>query len=243
MNISDRLPWFPCEPGPLLGALAGMRAPKQLVYMVMLLRIYESGGACPDTLDAISTRTRLNKRIVTEALDELFQEGRLFRGEDGIHNPKADRVMTESRVLFEKRKSASTKAANSKWEKHKKKQQTDGTIRNADAMQNDAHLHLHLQKESKKEDSTAIAVSSKYAFEDGVIRLNERDFKNWTTAFSQLDLAAELLSLSKWAESEGKNWFYAVKGALAKRNREVKVAKDNLKEQGGFKWNGMEGVI
>ena len=81
-----------------------------------------------------------------------------------------------------------------------------------------------------------------YAFEDGVVRLNQRDFDNWRKAFSYLDLAAELLSLSKWAESEGKNWFHAVKGALAKRNREVKAAKEK-QQQDPFKWNGIEGVI
>ena len=76
-----------------------------------------------------------------------------------------------------------------------------------------------------------------------MIRLNQKDFDSWAKAFSHIDLAAELMSLSKWAESEGKNWFFAVKGALAKRNREVKVKKDDLARQGGFRWNGQEGVI
>jgi uncharacterized protein YdaU (DUF1376 family) len=151
MMVNDRLPWFPCEPGPLLGALACMRAPKQLVYMVMLLRIYESGGACADSLDAIATRTRLNKRVVTDALDELFREGRLFRGEGGIHNPKADQIVAGSIALFKKRKRASTEAANSRWGKHKRNQQTDDAIRNADAMQIDTHLHLHKQEQEQEE--------------------------------------------------------------------------------------------
>lgn len=101
------------------------------------------------------------------------------------------------------------------------------------------------EKEREREEKPADAGSTKtYAFEDGVIKLNQKDFESWSRAYSNLDLAAELMSLSKWAQSEGANWFHAVKGALAKRNREVKAAKDNLKEQGGFKWNsGMEGVI
>jgi uncharacterized protein YdaU (DUF1376 family) len=97
----------------------------------------------------------------------------------------------------------------------------------------------------KKEDSAdALTPTKLYAFEDGVIRLNQRDFEAWRGAFSYLDLAAELLSLSKWAESEGKNWFHAVKGALAKRNREVKAAKERTAAQGGPKWlDDIEGVI
>lgn len=96
----------------------------------------------------------------------------------------------------------------------------------------------------REREETADAVSTKaYAFEDGVIRLNQRDLESWAKSYSYLDLRAELLSLSKWAESEGKNWFHAVKGALAKRNREVKAAKEKLVDQGGFKWNGIEGVL
>ena len=100
------------------------------------------------------------------------------------------------------------------------------------------------QKQNRTEQDTPIGVTTTkfYAFEDGVVRLNQRDFDNWRKAFSYLDLAAELLSLSKWAESEGKNWFHAVKGALAKRNREVKAAKEK-QQQDPFKWNGIEGVI
>jgi hypothetical protein len=99
------------------------------------------------------------------------------------------------------------------------------------------------ESNTRKEDSPAGAGSSKYAFEDGIIRLNRQDFDAWSKAFSHIDLAAELMSLSKWAESEGKNWFFAVKGALAKRNREIKASKDKMTENGGFRWNGQEGVI
>jgi hypothetical protein len=99
------------------------------------------------------------------------------------------------------------------------------------------------EKEREKEE-TAKAVSTKvYEFEDGIIKLNRRDFEAWAKSFSYLDLSAELLSLSKWAADQGNNWFHALKGALAKRNREVKAEKDRLKEQGGFKWNGIEGVV
>lgn len=102
------------------------------------------------------------------------------------------------------------------------------------------------REEKKKEEDTPDGVSTTrvYAFEDGIIRLNERDFEAWRKGFSNLDLAAELLSLSKWAESEGKNWFHAVKGALAKRNREVKAARERTAAQGGPKWlDGIEGVL
>lgn len=65
--------------------------------------------------------------------------------------------------------------------------------------------------------------SKSYAFEDGIIRLSEKDFSKFETAYPRIDLRAELLSLSKWAADQGpENWFHAVKAALANKNRAAK---------------------
>jgi hypothetical protein len=102
-------------------------------------------------------------------------------------------------------------------------------------------------KEPNKKDIPANAGSSsvsKYAFEVGIIRLTEKDFRQWQTAFSNLDLRAELTALRPWAEEQGKGrWFSAVANALAKRNREAKIAIERSKGDADFKWNGIEGVI
>lgn len=95
------------------------------------------------------------------------------------------------------------------------------------------------RREKKKEDDAANAAPSKYVFENGIIKLNKRDFDLWQASFSHLDLRAELIGLTQWA-GEQRSWFNAVSGALAKRNREVKAAKD---VNGSFKWNGIEGVL
>jgi len=142
MSDDERLDWFPCKPGPLLGALAGMSAPEQQVYLIVLLRIYENGGACPDTLSALSLRTRLNKRVLSEVLDSLFRAERLYRGEGGIRNPKADKVIADSMALREKRKTAAAGAANSRWEKSKQSQESYSAKRKAGAMRFDAQLQL-----------------------------------------------------------------------------------------------------
>ncbi|MCK1718881.1 hypothetical protein [Bradyrhizobium sp. 141] len=101
------------------------------------------------------------------------------------------------------------------------------------------------EKEREREETAgAVSTTTKpYAFEDGVIKLNQRDFDAWAKAFSNLDLAAELMSLSKWAESEGKNWFHAVKGALAKRNREVKAVREKPAQPELTSWSGIPGVV
>ena len=109
----------------------------------------------------------------------------------------------------------------------------------------EANGYKEKTKQQNKKDTAKNAGSSsdkKYAFEAGIIRLTEKDFEQWRTAFSCLDLPAELIALSPWAEKQG-NWFKAVANALAKRNREAKIAIERSKGDADFKWNGIEGVI
>lgn len=60
-----------------------------------------------------------------------------------------------------------------------------------------------------------------YAFEAKTIRLTTSDFEKWQKAFPLLSLEAELWSLDEWASKQGKKWFGAVSGALAKKQREA----------------------
>ena len=54
----------------------------------------------------------------------------------------------------------------------------------------------------------------------------EKDFEQWKENYSYLDLGAELLSLTDFAQKNSEKWFFALQGALAKRNREAKIAKE-----------------
>jgi hypothetical protein len=60
-----------------------------------------------------------------------------------------------------------------------------------------------------------------YAFEAKTIRLTEKHFGDWKRAFPHVALEAELWSLDDWAGQQGKRWFAAVSGALAKKEREA----------------------
>ena len=92
---------------------------------------------------------------------------------------------------------------------------------------------------NKEEEDTA---SGKYVFESGVIRLTDRDFNKWRDAFPNIDLKAELLSLTEWAGSQQK-WFYAVSSALAKRNRDQKVKLEQAKSAGAGYVPAIPGII
>lgn len=79
------------------------------------------------------------------------------------------------------------------------------------------------EKEEEREERTPVVESppraKTYAFAARHIRLNDDDFKRWTESFPHLELRAELESLDAWAGEQGKRWFKAVSGALAKRER------------------------
>jgi uncharacterized protein YdaU (DUF1376 family) len=87
--------------------------------------------------------------------------------------------------------------------------------------------------EERKKEDTANAVSS-YFFEYGVIKLTEEDFRKWEKSYKYLELAAELTQLAEWAGKQPK-WFFAVPGALAKRNREIKEDREKSKTNGEAK--------
>jgi hypothetical protein len=76
------------------------------------------------------------------------------------------------------------------------------------------------ETETDKKESVSGRV---YFFEAGVIRLNRKDFESWSQSYANLDLRSELTGMAGWAEKQGKNWFHAVAGLLAKRNREQKL--------------------
>lgn len=125
------------------------------------------------------------------------------------------RLRKEWNYVQEKRKKQ-TDAANARWNKDKG---TCERISDGDADR---------QCERNAPTPTPTPNKKEYHFEDGVIRLNQVDFEKWRDAFPNIDLKAELLGLSAWASTQS-NWFHAVKGALAKRNREHKPRQAGAK--------------
>jgi hypothetical protein len=147
----DRLPWFPCEPSKLLGALSSMKPHVGYTYWIVCLRIYEVGGPCTDALDAIARRTGYNKRVVSDALDVLFRAGKLVREGDGIANPYAAEVLAAMKARHGRLSQSGREGANRKWGKTERNQ-TNGHGQAIDSpIASDADLQLQLEVERKEE--------------------------------------------------------------------------------------------
>lgn len=151
MTTDERLPWFPCDPSKLLGALSAMNSDQKLVYVIVLLRIYETAGPCVDPLEAIVQRTGLNRRRVSEALNFLFKTGKLERQGDGMMNKMAERVLADRMAIRQDRKIAGARGGKATRKKTIENQSEDGLFASAKPEANGSDLQLQLQSEGKEE--------------------------------------------------------------------------------------------
>jgi uncharacterized protein YdaU (DUF1376 family) len=171
----------------------------------------------PNDDDWLSKRLGLTPFEVEKELRPLIEE--FCQGDGNWIFQK--RLIKEFRWCAKNRHSQSVRAK-SRWDKEK----------------NNAHAYAEpqcplpyptLPKDKKNNNGHRI-----YFFESGSIQLNEKDFKKWEASFSKLDLKAELIQLTKWAGEQGNNWFHAVAGALAKRNRIIKADADRPQSKDVF---------
>lgn len=127
----DKLPWFPCFPEKLLGAIAGMPPAQGYLYIVVILRIYEVGGPLKDRVDALARRTGLNRRVVSDAMTALVHAKKLVQTEDGWINPFAEKIITDQQRRKDGRAEAGRKGGRAKWGEDSGKKTRHQRIREA----------------------------------------------------------------------------------------------------------------
>lgn len=149
----DRMPWFPCEPTKLLGALTGMGPEVAYTYWIVCLRIYEIGGPCPDSADTLARRTGYDKRVITRALKSLVKDGKLVMGDGGIVNPYAEAVLADMRTRHDAAKSAGEEGARRRWKKPQSNQSKTDSEAMLLPLDSDAHLHQQVHQQEDKKGS------------------------------------------------------------------------------------------
>lgn len=202
-----------------LAGTAHLTTAEHGAYLLLIMHYWTKGGLPADD-DTIRRITRMSNR-------QWAQSKEVLRSLFGSHlsSPKRNhwwhpRVEREIAQAIEKSRVNSANAKRSHSER----------IKVADVSHLVSLDTLHTtdkekEREERKKDIGASAPTKTYAFESGIIRLNQYNLDKWKAAFINLDVPAELIGLSKWATEQGKNWFPAVSGVLAKRNRQ---AKENL---------------
>ena len=116
---SDRLPWFRCGPSALLGALSGLQPDEGLIYVTVLLRIYETGGPITDTARTLARRTGLTERRAGAAIEGLAEAGKITLTGDN----RIDSTSTHEELEWQRARSFDAAAAGriSGTERQKKK--------------------------------------------------------------------------------------------------------------------------
>jgi uncharacterized protein YdaU (DUF1376 family) len=227
--MTTRPPWMPLYIADYRRDTAHL-SPAQHGGYVLLIMHYWAHGKLPDddaqlrNIACMDQREWNRHRAVLQA---FFQ--------DGWKHKRIEAELAKAKAKQNKRQEAGKR----------------GGIAKAKGWQNPSNATVLLEQNpsnalassshSERKKDTADAVPTAYAFESGVIRLVEKDLQAWKAAYSHLDVPAELIGLTEWAGNQGDKWFFAVSGALTKRNRAAKIAAS--REQSNFKWNGIEGVI
>jgi uncharacterized protein YdaU (DUF1376 family) len=230
-------PWMPLYVADYLADTLDLRADETGVYLLMLMIAWRRpDGALPNDMKwlqrALSSCARdmhgnRFNRLVPPLLERFFVLGE----DDKFRNKR----LTKEREKAEKFSEKQRENVNKRYaDKSKNNDLADTNVVPARASQSQS------QSQRKEEDAPDGAPSGKvYAFESGVIRLNQHDFDLWKASFTNLDVGAELLAMTEWAGQQ-RSWFNAVKGALNKKNQQAKERKAQQIEP---RWNGIEGVL
>lgn len=178
-----------------------------------------NGGTLPE-MKVMALKLRMSPAKVMVAISELKQAGLIDEEETGMRPHNWDARQFKSDVSTERVKRFRKRSGN-----------VSSTV---SVTPPETETETDRKKESKiAADAAPTNGEGRYAFETGIIRLTSKDFSKWEKAFKHLDLAAELTGLAQWAGAQGpENWFFAVSGALAKRNRELKCRADAIRAGG-----------
>lgn len=185
-----------------------LRAAGHGAYFLLSMHYWATGGLPDDDkqLAAIACLTDREWKSHRETMRAFFKG-------DGVWKHKRIEIeLAAAQAKYEKRAEAGSKGGKAK---------ANGKQSSSNAT---AEPYQPITDNPKEEKDDAPS-GAKIAFESGRIRLTAKNLSQWKAAFLNLDLEAELLGLSDWAEKQGSNWFVAVSGALAKRNREISIRR------------------
>lgn len=224
-------PWMPLYIADYLADTAHLNAAQSGAYLHLIMHYWQTGGLPDDdaALARIGRMTTVEWRKARPIIAPFFA--------DGWRHKRIDAEMKKTAEVAEAYSSRARQAANKRWSKDAPSM-PEASSEAPSKQCLDMPISQPQPQRKKEEDAADAAPTSdllssnspspparaakSYAFESGIIRLSQKDFDKWKRAYSHLDLEAELLSMTRWAAEQGpENWFFAVSGALAKRNREL----------------------
>ena len=175
-------------------------------YTLMLDLYYGAENALPSDRKVLYRMMRADGRIERQAIDAVIDEF-WIEADDGLRNPKADRMIADAGVRSEK----ASKSAHGMW---KKRREADAFASDFDANAKRTHKKRIPKRicetdasHSQTPDSTIIITSANAAQhdddDDGDLTILG-DFKmaaEWKAAFPALDVEQQLRSMKAWLDA------------------------------------------
>lgn len=199
--------WMPLYVGDFLADTNHLNAAETGAYIRLIMHYWSNDGLPTDetSLCRISRVHPPHWNRIRSKIAPFF--GNPIPGGSWIQK-RIDLELSKSAKISNVRKAAAL-------QKHSKS--TSNVVVLHTQSQSQSHAKLD-SSDSLRRESSESHVS--YFFEEGVIRLTEADYNKWVKAFPLLSLQAELIALAPWAAKQP-NWYMAISGALAKRQREA----------------------
>jgi len=237
-------PWMPFYVNDYLTDTLDLTTEEHGVYMILLMISWRRKGVLLGDMGVLKRMlgghvsdmhgNRFN-RLVPSLLSRYFRM-------DAQGNWIQNRLLKEWEMA-EKRSEKQKENIQKRWTKTRKNKEL------ADTTVDTVVIPITITK--KEEDippctnaspSSPSAPSPNYVFEEGRVRLNERDFQRWCEAFPHVPILAELHGgLARWGAKQP-NWFNAVAGRLAKLEREA-VAKANAPHSNGVEYQSVTNMF
>lgn len=182
-------------------------------YLLLLMTMWRHGGRLPNDASKLARIARVSPRrwhlVAPEVMPFFIVDG------SDITQKRLGEEYQKATSISEKRSVNGKAGGDAKALKNKEQ-----------AVANAIVLPEHSQipdTRTKKETPTALAPPTNlYAFQAVNIRLSEGHLQKWRQAFPHISLESELFALDEWAGQQGVQWFHAVAGALAKKERRAR---------------------
>lgn len=179
-----------------------------------LMCLSSANGGCLPDIKIIALKLRMTEGKTRAIIDQLVAAG-LFDDNNG-------------------------QAAPHNWDKRQFKSDvsTDRVQRFRERKRNVSVTPPENRGQNTEEDKTADAVvvpKKKYAFEGGIIKLSQKHFDNWTKAYPNLFLPAELTARDAWfmsdraTDDDRKNWYISTSKYLANQNQAARTKASPLR--------------
>ena len=118
MASDSKQPWFKFYTSEWISGVGGLSAAERGVYVTLLAMMYDKEAPIDRDDTRLARSCGLPKAGFTRCVESLIGLGKIIERDGTLWNERAESVLSER----ENRKLMASDAANSRWEKHKKKQ-------------------------------------------------------------------------------------------------------------------------